>query len=51
MYGNKNLKHYNYFDYRDNNGQIQQYEPDSDMEFTKFKIKMQEEWINKNIHK
>lgn len=48
MYGNKNIKHYDYFDYINNNGNKQQYEPDSDMEFLKFKLKMKEEWINKD---
>lgn len=50
MYGNKNIKHYDYFDYINNNGNKQQYEPDSDMEFLKFKLKMKEEWINKDKH-
>ena len=50
MYGNKNIKHYDYFDYINNNGNKQQYDPDSDMDFFKFKLKMKEEWINKDKH-
>ena len=50
MYGNKNIKHYDYFDYINNNGNKQQYDPDSDMDFFRFKLKMKEEWINKDKH-
>lgn len=51
MYGSKNTKHYDYFDYIDNDGEKRQYEPDSDMEFTKFKLKMMEEWKNRKMEK
>lgn len=48
MYRNNKIKHYDYFDYIDSDGNKQQYEPDSDMDFIKFKLKMREEWMNKN---
>jgi len=44
MYDDTDLKHYDYFDYLDNNGVKQQYDPDSDMDFVSFKNKMKEEW-------
>ena len=44
MYGTKNMDHYEYFDYINNDGKKEQYEPESDMEFTKFKLLMKEEW-------
>jgi hypothetical protein len=44
MYDNENTYHYDYFDYIDDNGKIEQYEPDSDMEFIKFKKLMKKEW-------
>jgi len=44
MYDGNNNTHYDYFDYLDNDGKIQQYEPDSDMDFIKFKETMREEW-------
>lgn len=43
-YDNNDNGHYDYFDYIDADGQIQQYEPDSDMEFIKFKNLMKQEW-------
>ena len=46
MYGLDNQKHYDYFDYLDDNKQIMQYEPDSDMEFVKFKELIRTEWNN-----
>jgi hypothetical protein len=44
MYDNENLTHYDYFDYIDADGKQQQYEPDSDMDFIKFKQLMKTEW-------
>ena len=46
MYDNTDINHYDYFDYIDNDGIIQQYEPDSDMDFVDFKNLMKEEWNN-----
>lgn len=47
MYGKKNTIHYDYFDYIDDTGKIQQYEPDSDMDFVEFKQLMKKEWNNR----
>jgi hypothetical protein len=47
MYDLNNEKHYDYFDYLDDNKNIVQYEPDSDMDFVKFKELMKKEWDNK----
>lgn len=44
MYDEKDDAHYDYFDYLDNEGVVQQYEPDSDMDFMDFKEIMREEW-------
>jgi hypothetical protein len=44
MYNEKNQVHYDYFDYLDDNGKRLQYEPDSDMDFLKFKETMRREW-------
>jgi hypothetical protein len=44
MYNNDVRSHYDYFDYLDDKGVIQQYEPDSDMDFIQFKAKIREEW-------
>lgn len=44
MYGDDNFVHYDYFDYVDVNGKIQQYEPDVDMDFVEFKKLMKDEW-------
>lgn len=44
MYDENNVAHYDYFDYLDGDGKIQQYEPDSDMDFVDFKKQMKEEW-------
>jgi hypothetical protein len=46
MYGLDNQKHYDYFDYIDDSKNIMQYEPDSDMDFVKFKNLMKMEWEN-----
>jgi hypothetical protein len=47
MYGLDNKKHYDYFDYIDDDKKIIQYEPDSDMNFVEFKERMKKEWNNK----
>jgi hypothetical protein len=44
MYDDDNKSHYDYFDYIDENGEKQQYEPDSDMDFISFKNLMKKEW-------
>ena len=47
MYDEQNKNHYDYFDFLDADGNIQKYEPDSDMDFIDFKNKMKEEWNNR----
>jgi hypothetical protein len=47
MYDSNNNKHYDYFDYLDADGVVQQYTPDSDMEFIDFKELMLEEWATR----
>ncbi len=44
MYDTDNSAHYDYFDYLDADGNKQQYEPDSDMDFVEFKNLMRKEW-------
>ena len=44
MYDSEDILHYDYFDYINNIGRIEQYEPDSDMEFMEFKATMKKEW-------
>ena len=44
MYEGDNNTHYDYFDYIDDDGKKQQYEPDSDMDFVAFKELMRKEW-------
>ena len=46
-YSERNTRHYDYFDYLDESGNIQQYFPDSDMDFTKFKQTIRTEWKNR----
>jgi hypothetical protein len=48
MYDENNNAHYDYFDYIDDDGNKQQYEPDSDMDFISFKELIKNEWININ---
>ena len=48
MYENEDSVHYDYFDYLDNKGKKQNYEPDSDMDFILFKETMKQEWENRN---
>ena len=44
MYEEDNKKHYDYFDYLDESGAKQQFEPNSDMDFVEFKKLMKKEW-------
>jgi hypothetical protein len=44
MYESENTVHYDYFDYLDDDGKKQQYEPDSDMDFIDFKQTIKQEW-------
>jgi hypothetical protein len=46
MYDDDNNVHYDYFDYINNNGEINKYEPDSDMDFIEFKNLMKKEWTD-----
>ena len=48
IYGKKNRIHYDYFDYISEDNQLEQYEPDSDMDFVDFKLLMKKEWTNKS---
>ena len=47
MYNKENKMHYDYFDYVNEDGLLEQYEPDSDMGFVEFKLLMKKEWYNK----
>ena len=49
MYEKGDTAHYDYFDYIDEAGSIKQYEPDSDMDFIKFKRRMHEEWSGRAV--
>ena len=44
MYDENNKAHYDYFDYLDDKGNKQKYEPDSDMDFVNFKERIMREW-------
>ena len=43
-YDQDDSRHYDYFDYIDDSGKIQQYEPDSDCDFVLFKQIIKKEW-------
>lgn len=43
-YDADDTRHYDYFDYIDQQGAIQQFDPDSDMDFLAFKERMRTEW-------
>ena len=43
MYNENDKAHYDYFDFIDDAGEFQTYEPDSDMDFIAFKQRMREE--------
>ena len=47
MYEKSDDAHYDYFDYIDDSGKVQQYEPDSDMDFSQFRMRMKVEWANR----
>lgn len=47
-YAEDDKKHYDYFDYLDDAGKIQQYEPDSDCDFVSFKEIIRKEWEERN---
>ena len=49
MYEKEDTAHYDYFDYIDEKGDKKQYEPDSDMDFLKFKQRMKEEWVGRPV--
>jgi hypothetical protein len=49
MYPAKDRVHYDYFDYIDAGGKVQQYEPDSDMDYLKFKEQMKMEWSGRPV--
>jgi hypothetical protein len=49
MYDEANKSHYDYFDYIDGDGNKQQYEPDSDMDFVEFRERMKKEWANRKF--
>jgi hypothetical protein len=51
MYRQDNTAHYDYFDYIDDGNKIEQYEPDSDMDFIDFKETMKREWMENKEHK
>jgi hypothetical protein len=50
MYETSDTLHYYYFDYLDGSNAKQQFEPDSDMEFIKFKTQMKHEWYGRNLN-
>ncbi len=47
MYESDDSKHYDYFDYIDAKGVIEQFDPNSDMNFLTFKETIRTEWNNK----
>ena len=49
MYEHSDTVHYDYFDYLDANGHKKQYEPDSDMDFIKFKDLMLLEFTTRRV--
>lgn len=48
LYDENDKIHYDYFDYLGEKNAKEQYEPDSDMDFVKFKELMKKEWSEKN---
>jgi hypothetical protein len=50
MYELSDTSHYDYFDYLDGSNTKQQFDPDSDMEFIKFKIQMKHEWYERGLN-
>lgn len=51
LYENDDTTHYDYFDYLDDHNAKKQYEPDSDMDYLKFKKLMQDEWMKSCLSK
>jgi hypothetical protein len=51
MYDDNDTSHYDYFDYINEDGNKQQYEPDSDMDYLEFRFLMKAEWANKKWFK
>ena len=49
LYEHADKAHYDYFDYIDDDGKRQQYEPDSDMDFVQFKTLMKAEWSKRLV--
>ncbi len=47
MYENEDSIHYDYFDYLDGDGKVQQFDPNSDMDFVAFKELIRKEWISR----
>ncbi len=47
MYDAEDKAHYDYFDYLDQAGKIQQFDPNSDMDFVEFKDTIRTEWAAK----
>jgi hypothetical protein len=47
MYENSDTKHYDYFDYIDEDNTVQMFEPDSDMDFLRFKETIRAEWTQR----
>jgi len=48
MYDVNDTVHYDYFDYVSEDGKIEHYDPDSDMDFISFKKQMKYEWDSRN---
>ena len=51
MYDETDKLHYDYFDYIDDDGKKEQYDPDMDMDFIEFKEQMRMEWNARNKRK
>ena len=51
MYEQNDTRHYDDFDYVEKGLPVQQFEPDSDMDFVDFKKRMKTEWEEQNIQK
>ena len=47
MYESEDTQHYEYFDYLDKAGNVQKFEPNSDMDFVKFKETVRKEWARR----
>ncbi len=49
MYDGEDSSHYDYFDYLDADQKVQHFEPDSDMDFVKFKETIRQEWMKRPV--